>query len=128
MNAWWQPVILYGVTASGLMLTLLLLVWMRWNVRALEQHLLARQAEVERKAEALRESLSRAGEELRQMEGQAVAASAGVRPGVNLSKRSHALRLHRRGQTAEQIAAALNMPRQEVELLLKVHRIVLAAA
>ena len=49
------------------------------------------------------------------------------RPSLNLSKRSHALRMHRRGEGAEQIASALDLPRQEVELLLKVHRIVLSS-
>ena len=49
------------------------------------------------------------------------------KPGLNLSKRSHALRMHRRGEGAEQIAAALELPRQEVDLLLKVHRIVLSS-
>ena len=48
------------------------------------------------------------------------------RPGLNLSKRSQALRLHRRGESAEKIAAELQLPRQEVDLLLKVHRIVLS--
>ena len=47
------------------------------------------------------------------------------RPGLNLNKRSQALRLHRRGETADKIAAELQLPRQEVDLLLKVHRIVL---
>ena len=47
--------------------------------------------------------------------------------GLNLSKRSQALRMHRRGEAAEQIAAALELPRQEVDLLLKVHRIVLSS-
>ena len=46
--------------------------------------------------------------------------------GLNLSKRSHALRMHRRGEGAEQIAAALELPRQEVDLLLKVHRIIIS--
>ena len=49
------------------------------------------------------------------------------KPGLNLNKRSHALRMHRRGEGAEQIAAALELPRQEVDLLLKVHRIVLSS-
>jgi hypothetical protein len=35
--------------------------------------------------------------------------------------------MHRHGEGAEQIAAALDLPRQEVELLLKVHRIVLSS-
>ena len=47
------------------------------------------------------------------------------RAGLNLDKRSQALRMHRRGEAPAQIAAALELPRQEVELLLKVHRIVL---
>jgi hypothetical protein len=47
------------------------------------------------------------------------------RAGFNLNKRSQALRMHRRGEAAEQIATSLELPRQEVELLLKVHGIVL---
>jgi hypothetical protein len=48
------------------------------------------------------------------------------RAALNLSKRSQALRLHRRGESPEKIAAALEIPRQELELLLKVHRIVMS--
>ena len=48
------------------------------------------------------------------------------KPGMNLNKRSQALRMHRRGETADRIAAALELPRQEVELLIKVHRVVLS--
>jgi hypothetical protein len=47
------------------------------------------------------------------------------RAGMNLTRRSHALRLHRTGSSPEHIAASLEVPRQEVELLLKVHEIVL---
>jgi hypothetical protein len=49
------------------------------------------------------------------------------KPGFNLSKRSQALRMNRRGESSDQIAAALDLPRQEVDLLLKVHRIVLGS-
>jgi hypothetical protein len=44
---------------------------------------------------------------------------------LNLEKRSQALRMHRRGESPAQIATLLEIPLQEVELLLKVHRIVL---
>ena len=54
-----------------------------------------------------------------------VAAPSAPRPGMNLDKRSQALRLHRRGEGPSQIAAMLELPLQEVELLIKVHRIVL---
>lgn len=45
--------------------------------------------------------------------------------GLNLSKRSHVLRMSRHGDSPEQIAASLDVPLQEVDLLLKVHRIIL---
>jgi hypothetical protein len=41
--------------------------------------------------------------------------------GLNLTKRSQVIRMSRRGEQAEKIAAALNLPRREVELLLKVY-------
>jgi hypothetical protein len=55
-------------------------------------------------------------------------AYAEVRPGMNLSRRSQALRLFRRGETPEQIASSLRMPAGEVRLLLKVHRLVMERA
>ena len=44
-----------------------------------------------------------------------------VRPGMNLSRRSQALRLARRGESPEQIACRLGLPTGEVRLLLKIH-------
>lgn len=41
--------------------------------------------------------------------------------GLNLNKRTQVIRMSRRGEQAEKIAATLNLPRREVELLLKVH-------
>jgi DNA-binding NarL/FixJ family response regulator len=47
------------------------------------------------------------------------------RPSMNVTRRSQALRLHRNGDSPERIAAALEVPRQEIDLLLKVHQLVL---
>ena len=49
-----------------------------------------------------------------------------TRSGFNLSKRSQAIRMSRRGETPSQIAAALELPQGEVDLLLKVHRLVVS--
>jgi len=49
-----------------------------------------------------------------------------VRSGMNLSRRSETLRRHRRGESAWQIARQLEIPLQEVELLIKVHEIVMS--
>lgn len=47
------------------------------------------------------------------------------RSGLNLNKRSQVLRMSRHGENETNIAAALSLPRKEVELLLKVQKIVL---
>ena len=41
---------------------------------------------------------------------------------LNLNKRGQVLRMRRRGEKPETIAAALSIPRNEVDLLLKVHQ------
>jgi hypothetical protein len=44
------------------------------------------------------------------------------RSGLNLNKRSQVIRMSRHGEQADKIAASLNLPQREVELLLKVYR------
>jgi hypothetical protein len=51
-----------------------------------------------------------------------------ARRSVNLSKRGQVIRLSRRGEPVETIAATLGLPRREVELLLKVQRVSTASA
>jgi len=41
--------------------------------------------------------------------------------GLNLTKRAQVLRMHRRGESLATISAALQSPRNEIELLVKVH-------
>jgi hypothetical protein len=43
--------------------------------------------------------------------------------GLNLSKRVHAMRMLRRGEDVAHIAAALGVPRREVELMIRVQSI-----
>jgi hypothetical protein len=69
-------------------------------------------------------SLSAQLVEIRQQAAAVVPAPP--RPGLNLSKRSQALRMHRRGDAPGEIASSLGIPLQEVDLLLKVHQIVIS--
>jgi len=48
---------------------------------------------------------------------------APLRAGMNLNKRVHAMRMLRRGEDVSHIAAALGVPRKEVELLIRVQTI-----
>jgi hypothetical protein len=114
---------------SGLVLS----VFAVWHVRALADSLAsgteAARDESETRAESLRERLDALSVQFRELERQpAVTLTPGLpRPGMNVVKRSQALRMHRQGDRPEQIAAALDLPRQEVELLLKVHSIVIGS-
>jgi hypothetical protein len=87
------------------------------------------QAKFESEIQTLRAGLDGLSAQLR--EGQqspaVMAAPPSPRPGFNLSKRSQALRMRRTGASVEQITAALDVSSQEVELLIKVHRIVIGA-
>jgi hypothetical protein len=111
------------LAATGLCLFLL------WRAHALLRTLSGRAKQREEDTRRLTERLDSLGSRVQELEcAPAPANTVPVMPraGMNLNKRSQALRLHRQGERPDQIAAALELPRQEVELLLKVHRIVMA--
>jgi hypothetical protein len=72
--------------------------------------------------EALQEQI---GELRRHPPAAAATVPNAPRAALNLEKRSQALRMHRRGAAPAEIASALEIPAQELDLLIKVHRIVL---
>ena len=81
------------------------------------------QKQAESLLQAIAARLNDLAGEMDRLKHQPPPVAAGLpRPGFNLSKRTQALRMHRRGDTPDQIAAALEIPRQEVDLLLKVQR------
>jgi hypothetical protein len=87
-----------------------------------------RTAECEKALAALQCEVENWAKRLERVQEQAPQAGNPVPCAFNLSKRSQALRMHRRGDAPEQIALALGISCQEVHLLLKVHQIVVEAA
>lgn len=85
------------------------------RVRRQPQAELVSQEEFQIRLERLDERLQEAEERNR------FPAPALITQSLNLNKRTQALRMSRRGAPASKIAAALNLPRSEVELLLKIH-------
>ena len=70
--------------------------------------------------------LQRLNERLQEAEERSsMPVPAPVTQSLNLNKRTQALRMSRRGAPANKIAATLNLPRREVELLLKIHALTL---
>ena len=98
-------------------------------LRAMDGRAGDRQSRRDAELQALRDSVDALAAQIHHLQNHPPLAPPPGLPklGLNLSKRSNALRMHRRGEGAEQIAAALELQRQEVDLLLKVHRIVLSS-
>ena len=124
-----QPLICYVLLAVGLGLCLYLFVTLKVEIRGLLRRCLDGRQQVQDLETALGDARLAAQSletDLREVERQTgmLVAPAPARSGLNLSKRTHVLRMHRAGQDSAGIAAALALPRSEVELLIKVHRIV----
>jgi hypothetical protein len=73
------------------------------------------------------ENLNRAVADLPQGSFGVAPPAGPPRMSMNVNHRAQVLRLARRGERVEQIAAALGLPQREVELLLKVHQATVAA-
>ena len=113
-----------GLQAAGLALCLYLFLSAKREARRAERRAVETRQEVDRALDSvqqaiaqLRSGLMEANELSRKLVEPPPAAS-----GLNLTKRSQALRMHRRGESPGHIAAALVMPQGEVELLLKVEQ------
>jgi hypothetical protein len=130
MNPWLVPAALFAALALGSVgLGLLVLFRAAALVSFAERRARASREECEATLRAICDTVESLAAEIREIQKQPHAMApvpASPRAGFNLSKRAQALRMHRRGETREQIALALEIPLQEVDLLLKVQQIVLS--
>ena len=112
---------------AGVGLSFLALFQGKSLARLMERRLHARQKHLEASLLQAENSVRTLEAEVREIQEQppTTVLPAVPRPGLNLNKRSQALRMHRHGDSPSHIAAALDVPQQEIDLLLKVHRIVL---
>ena len=130
MNVLLLPLsILCGLILCGTAISLFAVYRAHCLLREMKLRAAERQSQEDAGIQALRDTVEALSAQIHDLQSHPpVAPPAGLpKPGLNLSKRSQALRMHRHGEGAEQIAAALELPRQEVDLLLKVHRIVLSS-
>lgn len=112
---------------AGVVLSVLALFHAQSAARILERRVRAGQTNFEAALQSTQQTMDGLAAEVRDLQQQPALATMPALPraGLNFSTRSQALRMHRRGDAPAQIAAALEVPLQEIELLLKVHRIVL---
>ena len=119
-----NPAAAYGVVAIGMVMCLVLFVSLKGDLRACERRSKKKLAAMERDWDAKIQLLDERWEELSQISGLLVPPTP-PRSGFNLTKRSQALQMFRRGETPQDIAAALSIPSNEVELLVKVQALTL---
>jgi hypothetical protein len=119
--------ILVGI--SALVASLLTRRRARKLAASAEEHLRARWEEFQVIADALQKTIDGQAAKLSELELQTqfAALPAAHRNGLNIARRSQVLRLHRNGDPPDRIAATLELPLQEVALLIKVHQVVLGS-
>ena len=120
-----HPAAPYAVIALGMVLCLALFLSLKCDLRACDGRWRKKLEALETECNTKLESLDERCKELAQISNVLVPPAA-PRSGLNLNKRSLALQMFRRGESPQEISAALSIPRNEVELLVRVQRIVLS--
>ena len=129
MNALAIPLaVLCALVLASVGLSLTVLYYATSFSRAAAQQAKVLREQLESELHVIRSGLDAVAAEVHDIElPPSIQVLPGIpRSGLNMGKRTQALRMHRRGEPSTQIAAALEVPVQEVELLLKVHRIVIS--
>jgi len=122
-----HPGLHYALLAAGLGLCLYLFFTLKLEMRAAETRGQARVSALAEAVSAVRSALEQVRAQLHDLQEQTgmLVPPAPTRSGLNLSRRGQVLQMYRRGQSPDQIAASLGLPLTEIELLIKVHQIVL---
>src|ERR1035437_7376689 len=115
-----SPITIYAVIAMALTGTLVLFITAKLEIqRALRAARDARQA-----VDGAVQEMSLGVKQLRtEMSLPAPVSAPAAGPALNLTKRTQALRMLRRGESVERIASSLRAPRNEILLLVKVQQI-----
>jgi hypothetical protein len=108
----------YLLIAAGLLSTLALFFALKREIRAQIRRQKARLEEIAVRIEEVKRP-----PEKQEPEPAETFVPTPLRAGLNLNKRVHAMRMLRRGEDVSYIAAALGVPRREVELLIRVQSI-----
>jgi len=112
-----SPITQYGVLAFGFMSCMGLCFSTSIRMRAERRRMAQAQESLDQTVTTLSTAVEQMRRDAPEPETRCVAAGEGL----NLTKRAQALRMHRRGESLATISAALQSPRNEVELLLKLH-------
>ena len=114
------PLLPYALIAAGLFSSLALFLTLKREIRRL---VFRQKTRIEDMMAQLEESARSPETVASVMEVPVTFVPAPLHAGLNLNKRVHAMRMLRRGEDIAHVAAALGVPRREVELLIRVQSI-----
>lgn len=122
-----NPAFEYALLAAGILLSLFLFVTLKWESWTAGRRAAKKQHDLGRAVQSLHSEIEQLRDNLRSAEERAgmLVVPTPPRSGMNLNARTQALRMLRRGETPASVASSLGLPAGEVDLLIKVHRIVL---
>jgi type II secretory pathway component PulM len=114
-----------GLVAAGILLCLVLFLFAKVEIWRLSRRTEGGHQRMQACLDELRQTLEEMRVALRDLEERTgvLVPPTPPRSGLNLTTRAQALRMLRRGETTERIAAALHVPESEVRLLIKVHQL-----
>jgi hypothetical protein len=119
----------YLTVAANLIVVLGVLCTVSQRVRQLRSRAAKQEAALQSETTRLSAEITELKTKIEALEepGQSLlpAGAAAAANGVNSTLRSKVLKMHRLGQSPERIAGSLRLPQGEVDLLVKVHRIVM---
>lgn len=116
-----HPATAYGLLAAGILLCTFLFLTVKQDLRRNDVGHARAEMALETLLHEFRSELTTLRSAVKDAEAKAATLPqmSEPRPGMNVSRRSQVLRMHRRGERPEQIAAALSLPMNEVNLLVK---------
>ena len=124
MNLDWilNPLVCYALIAVALATCLAIFISYKSEVYRLRRAAAVSQQDMKRQIEEMQSTVAQIGQHRQEIPIELPAIRpAALRSSLNLTRRAQALRMRRRGESVESIAAALSTPRNEIELLLKVY-------
>jgi len=118
-----------ALVAAGLILCLVLFVLVKAELNGLARRTERKHKALEAGLRQIEQAIGELRAGLREADERTgvLVPPAPPRSGLNLTTRAQALRMFRRGEPPERIAAALHVPENEVRLLIKVHQLSTAA-
>ena len=78
-----------------------------------------------RTIDSLKKQIDQLERQIRDIPHESYSPNTRSKAGLNLTKRTQVLRMYRNGEPSDRIASLLDLPRQEVDLLIKVNGIVI---